>query len=57
MVMLATGCGSSSTPLRSGDRRGGVKLVAAGKLTTCTHLPYAPFQSSEGDKVGASTLT
>lgn len=25
----------------------GVKLVHAGKLTTCTHLPYSPFQSKD----------
>jgi polar amino acid transport system substrate-binding protein len=30
---------------------GGVKLVAAGKLTVCTHLPYAPFQFNQGGKV------
>ncbi|MEU2614120.1 basic amino acid ABC transporter substrate-binding protein [Micromonospora sp. NPDC007271] len=26
---------------------GGVKLVEKGKLTVCTHLPYAPFQSKD----------
>ena len=33
---------------------GGVKLNAAGKLTVCTHLPYAPFQSNDdqGKTVG-----
>ena len=51
-AMLAAGCGSSSSPSSgSATGAGGVKLVAAGKLTTCTHLPYAPFQSSEGGKV------
>jgi polar amino acid transport system substrate-binding protein len=25
----------------------GVTLISAGKLTTCTHLPYAPFQSND----------
>lgn len=50
MVLLVAGCGggSSSDPATAA---GGVKLVAAGKLTTCTHLPYAPFQSNEGGKV------
>jgi polar amino acid transport system substrate-binding protein len=54
MVTLAAGCGSgssggsgSSTPTGAG----GVKLVKAGNLTTCTHLPYAPFQFNEGGKV------
>lgn len=38
----------------SGDTSGklaGINLVNKGKLTTCTHLPYAPFQSEEGGKV------
>jgi len=26
----------------------GVKLVQAGQITTCTHLPYAPFQFNRG---------
>lgn len=30
---------------------GGVQLIAAGKLTTCTHLPYQPFQVKQGDKI------
>jgi len=55
MVMLAAGCGSNSGSAGSGATTatgaGGVKLVAAGKLTTCTHLPYAPFQSNEGGKI------
>ncbi|GAB3982890.1 glutamine ABC transporter substrate-binding protein GlnH [Actinoallomurus acanthiterrae] len=29
----------------------GAKLVKKGKLTTCTHLPYPPFQSAQGGKV------
>lgn len=29
----------------------GVKLITPGKLTTCTNLPYEPFQFKEGDKV------
>ena len=50
MVMLAAGCGSGSSS-GPATAAGGVKLVAAGKLTTCTHLPYAPFQFSQGGKV------
>ncbi|MHC3468469.1 transporter substrate-binding domain-containing protein [Streptomyces sp. 7R007] len=30
---------------------GGVTLVKAGRLTTCTHLPYPPFQSEIDGKV------
>jgi polar amino acid transport system substrate-binding protein len=51
-----TACGS--TPSDSGGSGGsgatsggaaaaGVTLIASGKLTTCTHLPYAPFQSND----------
>ena len=29
----------------------GVRLVARGKLTTCTHLPYAPFQFQRGKAI------
>jgi len=34
-----------------GTAAGGVQLVASGKLTTCTHLPYQPFQVKQGDKI------
>ena len=51
MIALTAGCGSSDSSGAATSGSGGVKLVAAGKLTTCTHLPYAPFQSSEGGKV------
>lgn len=43
------GC-ATSTNTGSGSSDGGVKLVKAGKLVTCTHLSYKPFQYSEGDK-------
>lgn len=38
----------------SGGNASGVSLIQAGKLTTCTHLPYAPFQSNDdsGKTVG-----
>src|SRR5665648_714340 len=49
-VVLVAGCGSGNSSTTA-TAVGGVKLVAAGKLTTCTHLPYAPFQSTEGGKV------
>ena len=58
-----TACGS--TPSDSGGSGGsgatsggaaaaGVTLIASGKITTCTHLPYAPFQSNddEGKTIG-----
>jgi polar amino acid transport system substrate-binding protein len=38
------GCAKADT---GSTTAGGVKLVHAGKLTTCTHLPYSPFQSKD----------
>ncbi|GGK33155.1 hypothetical protein GCM10010124_27350 [Pilimelia terevasa] len=46
LAAAATGC----TKKESGTTTdAGVNLVAAGKLTTCTHLPYEPFQFKEAD--------
>ena len=45
---------ASSTPAASAAGASGVSLISAGKLTVCTHLPYAPFQSNDdsGKTVG-----
>jgi polar amino acid transport system substrate-binding protein len=45
---------TSSTPAASAAGASGVSLISAGKLTVCTHLPYAPFQSNDdsGKTVG-----
>jgi polar amino acid transport system substrate-binding protein len=43
IVAVAAGCAKEDT----GGSAGGVDLVRAGKLTTCTHLPYPPFQSKD----------
>ncbi|WP_328870451.1 transporter substrate-binding domain-containing protein [Streptomyces sp. NBC_00287] len=45
-LVLVAGC-SSDDDGGSGSKTaaGGVELVKAGQLTTCTHLPYPPFQS------------
>jgi polar amino acid transport system substrate-binding protein len=51
MVMVVAGCGASTNSGPAVAGPGGVKLVEAGKLTICTHLPYAPFQSNQGGKV------
>jgi polar amino acid transport system substrate-binding protein len=48
VAVTLAGCGSG------GERTtvaGGAKLVKAGQLTTCTHLPYPPFQFEQGGKV------
>ncbi|GGW54840.1 basic amino acid ABC transporter substrate-binding protein [Streptomyces caelestis] len=51
-LLLVAGCtstedGGSSTKTAPG----GVELAKAGQLTTCTHLPYPPFQSEIDGKV------
>ena len=46
-VMAASGC---ATPVNQPAGNSGVTLVQSGKLITCTHLSYKPFQYSEGDK-------
>jgi polar amino acid transport system substrate-binding protein len=51
-LLLVAGCGSDDGG--SGATKtaaGGVELVKAGQLTTCTHLPYPPFQSEIDGKV------
>jgi polar amino acid transport system substrate-binding protein len=48
-VVAAAGCATSTnTTGTAGDS--GIALVQSGKLTTCTHLPYEPFQFREGSK-------
>ncbi|MGW1893141.1 transporter substrate-binding domain-containing protein [Streptomyces sp. NPDC002004] len=49
-LMLAAGCSSSDNGGKKATAHG-VPVVKAGKLTTCTHLPYPPFQSEVGGKV------
>ncbi|MDG4806974.1 basic amino acid ABC transporter substrate-binding protein [Micromonospora sp. WMMD1120] len=50
-LALGAGCAKKD----QGEVQGsGVKLIKAGTLTVCTHLPYAPFQSKDarGEVVG-----
>jgi polar amino acid transport system substrate-binding protein len=41
------GAGGGSGATSGGAAAAGVTLIASGKITTCTHLPYAPFQSND----------
>lgn len=45
LVLTACGGGDKGVTVQ------GAKLVQKGHLTTCTHLPYPPFQSEQGGKV------
>ncbi|SDN95673.1 polar amino acid transport system substrate-binding protein [Streptomyces sp. cf386] len=51
-LVLVAGC-SSDGDGGGGTKTaaGGVEVVKAGQLTTCTHLPYPPFQSEIDGKV------
>ena len=54
-LALTAGCAKKDD---SEVQASGVKLVKAGKLTVCTHLPYAPFQSNDrAARSSASTST
>jgi polar amino acid transport system substrate-binding protein len=46
-VMAASGC---ATPVNQGSGGSNIPLVQSGKLVTCTHLSYKPFQFSQGDQ-------
>ncbi|GGJ87569.1 basic amino acid ABC transporter substrate-binding protein [Streptomyces camponoticapitis] len=47
-LVAMTGCTSTETSGSDGSK---VELVKSGKLTTCTHLPYEPFQSRQDNKI------
>ena len=48
LSLLAAGCAKDDT---STTTESGVKLVEGGTLTICTHLPYEPFEFTEGGEV------
>ncbi|MFC8243077.1 ABC transporter substrate-binding protein [Streptomyces chartreusis] len=50
-LVLVAGCSSDDGGSGKRTAAGGVELVKAGQLTTCTHLPYPPFQSEIDGKV------
>ncbi|MDI9834030.1 basic amino acid ABC transporter substrate-binding protein [Streptomyces sp. KAU_LT] len=50
-LVLVAGCSSGDGGSGTKTAAGGVELVKAGRLTTCTHLPYPPFQSEIDGKV------
>jgi polar amino acid transport system substrate-binding protein len=46
---LVGGCGGREEP--AGTAGSGVELVDSGRLTTCTHMPYRPFQFQRGGRI------
>ncbi|MHA7269886.1 ABC transporter substrate-binding protein [Arthrobacter sp. HLT1-20] len=46
-ALAACGSGSQAAVNTSAGTADGVSLVSPGKLTVCTHLPYAPFESND----------
>ena len=51
MWALALGaCGSDDTSSGT-SARSGVELIKDGEITTCTHLPYRPFQFEQSGKI------
>jgi polar amino acid transport system substrate-binding protein len=48
-TVLIAACGGDDEPAGTADR--GVELVDAGQLTTCTHLPYRPFQFQQRGRI------
>ncbi|REE98843.1 ABC transporter substrate-binding protein [Thermomonospora umbrina] len=49
-VLGLSACGDDGGDTASDSKVPGVKLVEGGKLTTCTSLPYPPFQFPQGGK-------
>jgi polar amino acid transport system substrate-binding protein len=49
LSLLLASCGGAEAPTT--PEAGGVDLIKSGKLVTCTHLPYEPFQFEQGGKV------
>src|SRR5215217_5121611 len=49
-LLVLAGCGGDEEPTATPEA-GGVDLIKSGKLVTCTHLPYEPFQFEQGGKV------
>jgi len=46
------GCGGDDEPEQAGrPAETSVDLINSGQLTTCTHLPYEPFQFEQGGKI------
>jgi len=47
--LLLAGCGGDDET--AAPQASGVDLIKSGKIVTCTHLPYEPFQFEQGGNV------
>ncbi|MEU4801608.1 ABC transporter substrate-binding protein [Actinosynnema sp. NPDC023587] len=50
LALAATACATKVDTGTPQDGGSGITLVKSGKLVTCTHLSYKPFQYTDGDK-------
>jgi len=50
LLAVVAGCGNSSTP-PAAEAPAGPQLVTEGQITTCTSLPYEPFQFQQGNEI------
>ncbi len=48
LALTAAGCAKDDTTATTDS---GIELIQGGKLTICTHLPYEPFEFTEGGEV------
>lgn len=50
-VLMSVALAACATGGDTTELEGGAKIIKAGELTVCTHLPYEPFQYNEGGEV------
>ena len=50
-VLALAACGEDDEPEAGGGAETSVDLVNDGEITTCTHLPYQPFQFEQGGEI------
>jgi polar amino acid transport system substrate-binding protein len=50
LAVTAAGCAEEVNPGKDTQAGDKISLINEGKLTTCTHLPYPPFQFTKGGK-------
>jgi polar amino acid transport system substrate-binding protein len=50
-ALALAACGDDENEAGGGSAQAGVDLINEGEITTCTHLPYQPFQFERGGKI------